>query len=128
MKQLLVFGLILLAVAGFTFLAVNCHHNTAAPKEKIDTVVVAYKVGGSGWQLNMAIRKQYYGRKFLSDSGLDAKIDYISAFRLKINPVKSDSVYDSINHALLKVNPRYMPDYLPDTLSHYIHVLDSTSL
>ena len=112
-----------LALALVAFSA--CHQPVHKFTQKIDTVVVAYKQDGTRWMLNLAIRKQYYGRKFMSDSGLDAKMENITVFRLRLPVVKSDSLYDSVRHSLLNVRVRYQEDFLSDTLTHYIHLLDS---
>ena len=93
--------------------------------EKIDYVIVAYQENGTVWRFNTAVRRQAMGRKFLSDSGLDAKEDYLTTFRLGLQPIKADSITDS-THKLLRINRRYTPQYLPDSLSHYIHILDSS--
>lgn len=104
----------------------SCQHPHSKQVEKIDTVVIVYRDNIVGWRLNTAIRKQYMGRKFVADSGLDAKEAYISVFRLQLPALKVDSIVDSTSHKLLRINPRYQEQWLPDSLSHYITLLDST--
>jgi hypothetical protein len=99
--------------------------NSSSPHlDRRDTAIVAYNQNGQ-YIFNKAIVWTHYGRKFKSDSGLDAEMGQITQFSLRLPTSKSDSIMDSTHHKLLRVNDSYPPTFLPDSLSHYIHIIDT---
>ena len=101
----------------------SCQNDRNASVNETDTCVVAYIDQGS-WRFNTAQIWAKTDRKWAKDSGLDAEMAVVRQIRLQLTPVKSDSIMDSVKHSLLKVIPRYgLP--LPDSLTHYIHILDT---
>lgn len=102
----------------------SCQNSTVHVKEKIDTVVVAYIENGH-WRFNKAIAWTHLGRTFVSDSGLEAKEGPVTQMRLLLPSMKSDSMMDSVKHLLISITERYQPLFLSDTLTHYLHILDT---
>ena len=101
----------------------GCHSTPPNAVDHRDTVIVAYNSGG--WTFNKAIAWTHTQRTWVGDSGLDAKMEVVTQFALRLKPLKGDSIIDSATHRLLRVTERYQPTFLPDTLSHYIHILDT---
>ena len=89
-----------------------------------DTVVVAYNQNGQ-YLFNKAVVWTHSGRKFKSDSGLEAEIGTVTQFKLRLPTSKSDSIMDSTGKKLLRVNDSYPPVFLADSLSKYIHIIDT---
>jgi hypothetical protein len=96
-----------------------------APKvsSRQDTVIVAYNQGGQ-YLFNKAIVWTHMGRKFKSDSGLDAEQGIITQFALRLPTSKTDSIRDSTTHSW-RIKDSYPIVFLADSLSKYIHVIDT---
>jgi hypothetical protein len=91
---------------------------------RLDTFVVAYNQQGQ-YLFNKAVAWTHVGRKFVSDSGLQATMGPIQQFKLRLPTTKADSVIDSTTHKLLRIKDSYPVDFLPDSLSKYIHIIDT---
>jgi hypothetical protein len=102
----------------------SCGSGPESVREIRDTCVVAYNQGGQ-YVFNKAIVWTHVGRKFKSDSGLDAEMGTIQQFALRLPTIKADSIMDSVTHRLLRINDRYSPTFLPDSLTHYLHIIDT---
>lgn len=103
---------------------ISCGHSTPKNVSRTDTVIVAYN-NGAGWQFNTAIDRAYVGRKWLKESGLDAKEDICNEFRIQLPPSKGDTLWDTLKHLPIRVIPHYSPVPINDTLNRYIHILDT---
>jgi len=89
-----------------------------------DTVICAYNQNGQ-YLFNKAIVWTHTGRKFKSDSGLDAEIGVVTQYQLRLPTTKADSIIDSTTHKLIRIKDSYSGVFLPDSLSHYIHIIDT---
>jgi|SRR5580693_7689160 hypothetical protein len=96
---------------------------TKNPINQTDTAIVAYNNGGQ-YLFNKAIVWTHMGRKFKSDSGLAAEQAQITQFSLRLPTTKADSSMDSATHKWL-VKDSYSPIFLSDSLSKYIHIIDT---
>jgi hypothetical protein len=56
---------------------------------------------------------------------LQAEMGQITQFSLRLPTTKSDSIIDSATHRLIRVKDSYPIAFLPDSLSHYIHIIDT---
>jgi hypothetical protein len=112
-----------LTLLGLCVVIFSCN---STPKQinRTDTVIVAYNQNGQ-YIFNKAIVWTHMGRKFKSDSGLEAEIGVIQQFALRLPTVKSDSVVDTVTHKLIRINDQYPIVFLPDSLSHYLHIIDT---
>src|ERR1700743_3319028 len=109
-----------LSLAVVVLVFFSCQH-PAVNSSKLDTCVVAYNQNGQ-YVFNKAIVWTHSGRKFKSDSGLDAEIGTITQFALRLPTSKADSIMDSTGKKLLRINDSYPPVFLADSLSKYIHI------
>jgi hypothetical protein len=96
-----------------------------APKvsSRQDTVIVAYNQGGQ-YLFNKAIVWTHMARKFKNDSGLEAEQGIITQFALRLPTSKTDSIRDSTTHSW-RVKDSYPIVFLADSLSKYIHIIDT---
>jgi hypothetical protein len=94
------------------------------PTNTTDTCIVAYNQNGQ-YLFNKALVWTHMGRKFVSDSGLQAEMGQITQFALRLPTTKSDSIMDSTGKKLIRVKDSYPQVYLPDSLSKYIHIIDT---
>lgn len=111
--------LLLLVVAGIVW---GCG---AGPKSvnRIDTGVVGYNQQGQ-YLFNKAIWWTHIGRKFKNDSGLEAEMGQITQFKLRLPTSRADSTRDTLTHKWI-IKDSYPVDFLPDSLSKYIHIIDT---
>jgi hypothetical protein len=113
-----------LSVVVLVLFSCNSGAKSSTNASKLDTCVVAYNQNGQ-YTFNKAIVWTHSGRKFKSDSGLDAEIGTITQFALRLPTTKSDSIIDSTTHKLIRVKDSYSPTFLADSLSKYIHIIDT---
>jgi hypothetical protein len=118
MKSFLFFAVLLTSI-----LFSSCGKAPKAIKETRDTVVCAYNQGGQ-YLFNKAIVWTHVGRKFKSDSGLDAEMGPVTQFALRLPTSKADSIRDSTTHSW-RVKDSYPIVFLADSLSKYIHIIDT---
>jgi hypothetical protein len=90
----------------------------------VDTAIVAYNQNGQ-YIFNKAIVWTHMGYRLLSDSTPGTKYEAITQFALRLPTSKGDSVIDSVNHKLIRVKDSYPISFLPDSLSKYIHIIDT---
>ena len=111
---------VIAAVLLFAFSA--CQHPVSRVETR-DTCVVAYNQGGQ-YLFNKAIVWTHIGRKFKSDSGLDAEMGPVTQFALRLPTTKADSSMDNTTHSW-RVKDSYPAVFLSDSLSKYIHIIDT---
>jgi hypothetical protein len=107
----------------FLFIAFSACNQSPKVRETRDTCVVAYNQGGQ-YLFNKAIVWTHMGRKFKSDSGLEAEQGIITQFALRLPTSKTDSIRDSTTHSW-RVKDSYPIVFLADSLSKYIHIIDT---
>jgi hypothetical protein len=120
-------GIIILALMAIIIVGVVVNiHKSSSQKigNHFDTCIVAYNQNGA-WIFNKAIAWTHMGYKLLSDSTPGTKYQAITQFALRLPTSKTDSVTDSTSHKLLRIKDSYPVAFLPDSLSHYIHILDT---
>lgn len=119
MKQLISLSLVLVVLV----VLFGCGSTANSKLNRTDTLVCAYVENGN-WRFNTAKVWTHMGRKFKDDSTLAAETGLIQQISLQVPPVKADSIMDTVSHKLLKIIPRYASP-LPDSLNHYVHLLDT---
>jgi hypothetical protein len=112
-------------IAVFIFASILNYSCGNTPKNinRLDTVVVAYNQAGQ-YTFNKAIVWTHIDRRFKNAKDLDAVMTEVQQFAIRLPTSKADSSMDSTTHKWI-VKDSYPIVFLPDSLSKYLHVIDT---